>query len=391
MQAPKPPRRAEAPRQDSSLPKPAPAGVPLIVLMDIDGTMIGRIGIQACEYELLSDPRIASRPKSAMKADLIERLRHGIMRPYLRWLVKTLEKHRPDVELFVYTASDDGWAAFLVPCIEEVLGRRFNRPLFTRKHCAFADGEYKKSLDTVVPTIFRKLRAKYPELARAGPAASHVSRLRDNTLLVDNNPTVLLHPARDARRLVRCPTYAFAYVYDVLGRLDLAALHGKFRQLVPYLEHFDLFPSDVRADEVKTFHHFTWMYYRKLYENAKAAWRDAQHYEETLEQRGYTDAHGRDTMWRRFGEVLRAKSPGAESVDALVKDLNVAIRGASARVDARLLAAPGSFAPQQYPVHKHKARDNKKPRNRAAKPKPKPKPQADPLRPLPRPYYEQRR
>jgi hypothetical protein len=237
---------------------------PRVLLLDMDGTMIGKITPQVCEYEVLMATQ-KSKLKS-MKSDLVERLRQGIIRPYLASLCALIKKGEiRNVETYVYTASESKWANFLVPCIEEAIGFKFNRPIFTRNHCVTVGQEYKKSLGIVFPSIYRKLKTKYKLV--------DVRSLSDNMILVDNNHTVLLNPAKDGRRLVKCPTYNFAYYYDVLGRVDLPVLHAKYQRLIPILVSNYMFP-DVRPSEVHSVQQFVFMYYHKMYENAKVSWRE---------------------------------------------------------------------------------------------------------------------
>lgn len=276
---------------------------PFVLLLDMDGTMIGHIIPQVCEYELLnavqemtardklSSPSTKSGSGSAsklkaMKAGLVERLRYGVLRPHMDWFVKTASSGLPNMELFVYTASDDGWAKFIVPCIEEVLGIKFNRPLFTRKHCVYVDNEYKKSLDKVMPVVHKKLRTKY----KLPPTTSEsVKQLGQRAALLDNNPTVLLHSS-DAPRLIRCPTYNFAYHYDVLGNVDVPFLHARFRSLIPYLAKMGMFPN-VLPSEVQSAFHFLHLYHERLAENVRGTWLDQ-------------DALQKDRMWRALGDSL---------------------------------------------------------------------------------------
>lgn len=271
----------------SSPPSPLPP--PLRVMMlDMDGTLIGNIKPQVCEYEVLYG--FQKNKLKAMRADVTSRLKQGIIRPYLTWLCSLVHNGElSNIELFVYTASEAKWAAFLIPCIEEALGFKFSRPFFTRNHCIQSgNGDFKKSLDMVTPILFRKLKSKY--------RLSSSKQIADNIVLIDNNPSVLLHPSKESPRLVTCSTYNYAYFYDVLTRLDLSVLHQKYPRIIPVLQNHQMFP-DVRASEVRTVQQFVFMYFHKMYENAKAAWR-----EETAANIANA---GKDRMWKIVGETLR--------------------------------------------------------------------------------------
>jgi len=125
------------------------------------------------------------------------------------------------IELFVYTASDDGWARFIIPCVEAAIGARFNRPLFMRSHCLTrpGSGELRKSISQLAPKLMRALRPRYPLLLEQG-------QLADRIMLVDNTPGVLVDPNENARLLV-CPTYDYQCVHDVIGRLPVGTITSR--------------------------------------------------------------------------------------------------------------------------------------------------------------------
>jgi hypothetical protein len=220
--------------------------LPLVLLLDLDGTLIGRVNLLICEYDLhreaaraegASAAGAAAAAGRALRESFAARLRHGILRPGVRRFVRKLEQLRGDagatpVELFLYTASDDAWARFLVPCVEAAIGARFNRPLFVRSHCVLVPpagasgigggggggggGDLRKSIAPLLPKLLRSLRPRYPLLLSA-------SDLADRVVLVDNTAGVMADPRENARLLV-CPTYDFQHVHDVLGRLNAETL-----------------------------------------------------------------------------------------------------------------------------------------------------------------------
>jgi hypothetical protein len=292
-------------------PQQPPA--PLVILMDIDGTMVGRVGCLICEVELHKSlaaaasvaasaasaaasgtpsasagrvrgmhpvPAMSAAASKALRDSVVARLRYGIVRPYLDQFCRALTKARQDgktpVELFVYTASDATWAAFLVPCIEAALGTRFNRPIFTRDHCVRpgsapaaassaggrSGGDCRKSIALLRPAILRALRRRYPGTLRT------VADLADRVVLVDNTADVTADP-REAARVVACPTYAYNYVYDVLGRVDVDALHRQYAAIAPTLVRAGLFPPTAPAGP--GFGRFSAAYYRHLADTLDAS------------------------------------------------------------------------------------------------------------------------
>ena len=277
-------------------PPPATGPVPLVILLDLDGTVAGRVGAVLAEYEIhraLGAAAVASsassrpggaaaprrpRPGSApqppsswggagaelrgdansanltnvsssshsggvqksLRDAIVSRLRYGIIRPHVLEFCQGMKSvgGTSGVELFVYTASEASWANFFVPCVESALGMRFNRPILTRDHCVRqgADGtSIRKTIDGLRPILLRSLRRRYPGLRTVGDLSGRV-------LLVDNTPDVMADPRENAR-LVVCPTYPYAYVYDVLCRVPVDSLHSLFSRLVPVLVRNGMFPN----------------------------------------------------------------------------------------------------------------------------------------------------
>jgi hypothetical protein len=239
-----------------------------VLLLDLDGTLIGRISCAVCEYELVKflhqdAPSDRTRALKAMRDALVARLRYGIIRPHVEAFCRSVKGMDPSVELFIYTASDTEWASFIVPCVEAALGTRFNRPIFSRAHCvAVSRGpqggfDYKKSVVKVLPAVFRALKKRYPALRS-------VRDLMQHAVLVDNTPDVMLNPA-EAARLLACPTYAYNYVYDVLARVNIDVLHRHFARLIPVLVRAGLFPqASSLAHPITNYQMFAAAYYAHL-------------------------------------------------------------------------------------------------------------------------------
>lgn len=242
-------------------------GAPRVLLVDLDGTLVGRVDCAACEYELIRATRPEGSARARALADfrrtLTTRMRYGIIRPHVEAYFKAARAQ--GVEVFVYTASDPDWAAVVVPCAEAALGVRFNRPLLTRRHCECTAGaQIRKSLARVLPVVARALRPRHGGL---GPPDA----LRERVTIIDNTPDVFPAPG-DAARLVVCPTYSYAYVYDVLARVDVDTLHRGLPRVMAILRRCGLFPStspllarDVRrGDPAVTYQEFAAEYYAHL-------------------------------------------------------------------------------------------------------------------------------
>ena len=256
-------------------------GKPLVVLLDLDGTMIGRVTSLLCEYELHKSIAVAAKhdkdpstraalaatvPK-AVRDSIVARLGWGVIRPHLaKFCASTAASPQGNdagVELFVYTASEATWASFIVPCVEASLGVRFNRPIFTRQNCvrSATSGGFKKSIRSLLPALVRALKRRYPSVA--APAD-----LRDRVVLVDNTPDIMADPA-EASHLVACPTYDYNCNYDVLSHVSVQAMHGGYRLLAPTLEARGLLTpasssSSHSTQSIDSHQRFAALYYRRL-------------------------------------------------------------------------------------------------------------------------------
>lgn len=237
---------------------------PLVIFLDLDGTVIGDISHAVVEREMVKTfCKDAPAKVRAMRNSHIMRLRYGIIRPKFDAFVRRIESHNRDavarggrkIELFVYTASEDAWAGYIIPCIETAVGFRFNRPIFSRRHCeAGSDGSFFKSLGPLLPTVAAALRRK-------GHARLKPADLEGRVALVDNNPTVL-RTEIDRARLVSCPTYGFAAVFDVLGQLDVTVLQENYVRIAKALATFGMYPAD--EDQPRSSRHFMRAYHSAL-------------------------------------------------------------------------------------------------------------------------------
>ena len=168
---------------------------PLVILLDIDGTLIGDITPQILIYEILGKLRQFTKCPYNLK-DLQSRLNEGIIRPYFKSFFKELSDY--GVEIFIYTASEKKWAEFIVKQIEASVGIKFNRPLFTRNNCQYTGGEYMKKIGFVKPMVIKTLNRKYN--TRFSPD------LRNRIIAIDNRRVYF---PEDEKYLVLCDTYNY--------------------------------------------------------------------------------------------------------------------------------------------------------------------------------------
>lgn len=175
---------------------------PLFVFLDLDGTIIGPVDNQISEWgivnnlnESIQNSGLSHRKIPHNTKCLRNNLKKNIVRPGLKKFINGFSKTHDRVEFFIYTASSSEWAAFIVKNIEEAIGVRFNRPLFTRNHCIEESPHmYIKSLRKVMPKAKKAVSSSYTqgELEHA------------RCILIDNNRT-LVHNESDL--LYLCPTY----------------------------------------------------------------------------------------------------------------------------------------------------------------------------------------
>lgn len=268
------------------------ATAPRVLLLDMDGTIIGDVLPQVCEYEILNE--FDARGKGnysvsklrALRDSVTAHLAEGVLRPYFAWFCSRVKAARP-TEIFVYTASDPKWAAIVVPCIERLAGIRFARPIFTRKHCIITDrGEIRKSLRRVLPTVLTRLRRTSPDLT--------LKHLYDSVVMIDNNPLVMQGSPEDERRMVRCPTYDVRMPSDVLTHLSVDVVSKRYVRIAQVLERYDMFPAPFSQTRPKSLLDFKVKYYSALsraYASALSEMRDERTHP--------------DTFWKRMGSALK--------------------------------------------------------------------------------------
>jgi hypothetical protein len=166
--------------------------VPLVILLDIDGTLIGDITSQITHYEIVQSIKKAKGRVPYNIKSLQAKLKDGIVRPYFKSFFEDLRSY--GVEIFIYTASQKQWAEFIIKQIEYAYNIKFNRPIFTRNNCKYINNDHIKSVKFVQPSVFKTLKRKYPAIT--------VDDIKNNIIAIDNRKVY----DNDAK-LVLCPTY----------------------------------------------------------------------------------------------------------------------------------------------------------------------------------------
>lgn len=179
---------------------------PIVFLIDLDGTIQGDVHPQVLEYEFIH--KINALTKANVKyntRNLHKDIAHGLIRPHFRNALLNVKKKHDNVEFFVYTASSDRWANFLLPNIIKVVFNKrspINKPFLTRSHC-IQNGRM-KSIEKVKPIVANTLRVKYPN-----SSFKHIYLIDNNIVLQHNEMNKLLYCPSYDYRVMNCPLRNF--------------------------------------------------------------------------------------------------------------------------------------------------------------------------------------
>lgn len=227
-----------------------------IVLLDIDGTIIGNVVPIICEWELML--QIGDKAKmTKFRQNLHEVLVSGLLRPGLADFIDAM-KRQIETEFFIYTASNTKWANYLIPVIEGIIGHKFQRPIFTRNHCLISTSTnsviIRKSLVKISNIVWRRIKTMYPHAT--------ITDVRNNIALVDNS--LVLVP-NEKKRMILCPTYHAMPVVDVLKNIDNSRLRNDYKNIMNTLIVHGMFPdSKLNKSQSMTFDRFLSYYYTYL-------------------------------------------------------------------------------------------------------------------------------
>ena len=184
--------------------------LPLIFIIDIDGTMVGNVEFQVQQYSLHN-----SLKKHGFKANKQHEIPPAfypnakLVRPGFGSFIKTLQKfYNDNVYFFVYTASEAVWANTEINWIEKTHGIKLQRPIFTRKDCVVdSAGTYRKTISRIFPRILRII-SKNKKLSNK----EKQDILENNLLIIDNNAVY----TDRGDKLLLCPDYNYAVFENLL-------------------------------------------------------------------------------------------------------------------------------------------------------------------------------
>lgn len=251
---------------------------PIVILIDLDGTIIGNVSPQVCEWEIMT--RYAPGRMKVFRDNLKINFKQGLLRPNFISFLDYVKYTYNHVEYYVYTASETKWAHVIIPCIEQEFGITFNRPIFNRNHCFVVDNEFKKSPCSLLPQIVNRLKQKYEMIAHHD--------VKQNIIMIDNSDVVI---KKDIDTLIMCPTYNFTIHYDVLRNIDEETLQNHYIDISKILNSYKLFPS-IPSGKTFSYEVFKGLYFEALAKSIK----------NSIELNSLTD-----DFWKTLADLLTSK------------------------------------------------------------------------------------
>lgn len=211
---------------------------PLVIVLDLDGTIIGDITPQIASYDISNHIKVNGGSLNYKFKDLAGKLLGGIIRPYFGEFIRKLILNVPNIEFFIYTASEKKWALTIIKQIENACKIKFNRPIFTRNNCVQIDKEYRKSLKLIKPMIFRALKKKHH--------LQSIADLNDKIMVIDNMD---VYNSSETKYHIHCKTYDYKYPENIPAMFDnqeykkywkvASSLFDKYYNIKPTHDYLD--------------------------------------------------------------------------------------------------------------------------------------------------------
>lgn len=261
---------------------------PIVFCLDLDGTLQGNVNPQLIEHELIHSMNniIVHGKKIRYNTQaLYNDMSKGLIRPYVRETLYGIKNKHKNIEFFIYTASADEWANFILTKINKFLFQDdktiINKPFLTRKHCI---GNGKKSIENVQDIISKSLKNKYPN--------SNFNHI----YLVDNN--IVLQIA-ELKRLILCPSYDYKVTINPMRNLNEEHLTKYFNKI-----SHELFrkPSKHKIEMLKIY-----------YDNAYTEFENTEQQNEKFKD---------DNYWMHFGLiVMKSKLNTEKDINQMIQKL----------------------------------------------------------------------
>lgn len=211
---------------------------PNILILDMDGTIIGNSSFQTAEYEIHNALKVKQNPKSISYA-----LLNGLLRPHVESFLKYCNSE--GYEMYIYTAAEHKWASYILAAIEKTLKIKFNRPFFTRNHCD-VNSSTSKSLKSISKKIYQKLKTKYD--------LKSPNEIDDRILFIDNSDVLCRH---EKQKWLVCPTFNSIVPTDVLKHIDTEHVYRKLKTIKNILAIYKFVEQDKLHDNIlPTYYNF---------------------------------------------------------------------------------------------------------------------------------------
>lgn len=200
--------------------------LPLIIILDWDGTVVGRVDYQSQRFALHQYyKRYGVKIKNETKIPQAFYPDRMLVRPGLVKFIEELTAYyRGNVYFFIYTASERTWAYKEIQWVEKTHQIKFQRPIFTRDDCKVDNGgSYRKSIHHIYPRLLKSI------------GKGHLTRtqkeeiLKSRILIIDNNAVY-----NDMQEhLLICPHYHYMVFENLLEEIPESLLkHPQISQYV---------------------------------------------------------------------------------------------------------------------------------------------------------------
>lgn len=194
---------------------------PCIIVLDLDGTIVGDVLFQVLIYEL---SKIKELNIKFNRKQFIQKLKKEIVRYGFRTFIKNLH----NTEFFIYTASENKWANYIIKCIEDALGIKFNRPIFSRDYCIIDvdNNIIRKDIEKIKHKICTTLEKKY----------KHLNTILPNLMIIDN--TYDIYDDKSKSILIKCPTYNYKLLENLPIHIDEKIYNNHSNLINEYLNKY---------------------------------------------------------------------------------------------------------------------------------------------------------
>jgi hypothetical protein len=250
---------------------------PIIVIWDMDKTMIGDTNLMMKSVNLVKFVRQAIQSKKIEDAPSPKNMTYhdfivpGFIRPGLSDLFSGIKKTFPTAEFFVYSSGDKKYVESIVPVVEKETGVTFRRPLFSRPDCVYDGQWYRKSIQAQMDIIVSALLPDYPILK---DAEAREAILKGHVIFLDDTDVVWDMPTK----WVQCSSYDFYPVIDVSSFLDLSIRqHPIVKEYIAKENAFFEEPTDPSITTYERnlmYHTYMANYYASYLEQSKRALED---------------------------------------------------------------------------------------------------------------------